>query len=96
MHAIVRTYSGKGAKKIFDELEARKEDVKTLISKVPGFVSFMLMRSDDGGFSVTVCRDKAGTDESRKVAREWIKQNIPSVASAPPAVAEGTVILHVK
>ncbi|SEE71240.1 hypothetical protein SAMN05444161_6819 [Rhizobiales bacterium GAS191] len=30
MHAVVRTYSGKGAKELFDLLEKRKADVENL------------------------------------------------------------------
>jgi hypothetical protein len=35
-----------------------------------GFVSYSLIRTADGGASVTVCEDKAGTDESLQVARD--------------------------
>jgi hypothetical protein len=43
---------------------------------------------------VTVCRDKAGTDRSLEVARQWIKTNAPDVAASAPAVSEGSVILQ--
>ena len=45
--------------------------------------------------SVTVCRDKAGTDASVKVAREWIAQNAAHIKAAPPALAEGETIVHI-
>ena len=70
MHAVVRTYSGKGAKDLFDVLEKRKTDVESLLRPIKGFVSYTLARSGDGGFSVTVCQDKAGTDESVQAARD--------------------------
>jgi hypothetical protein len=38
----------------------------------------------------------AGTDESARVAREWIAKNAANLGAAPPAIAEGTIILHVK
>jgi hypothetical protein len=53
-----------------------------------------LIRTADGGVSVTVCRDKAGTEESLRVAREWIQQNAGHIKANPPAVAEGAVILQ--
>ena len=96
MHAVVRTYSGTGAKQLFDVLEAKKAEVENLIRDVKGFVSYTLMRSGDGGVSVTVCNDKAGTDESLKVAREWLQKNAPGTGAAPPTVAEGSVILQLK
>jgi len=59
-------------------------------------VSFSLARTASGGFSVSVFQDKVGTDESVRVAREWIAKNAANLGAAPPAISEGTVILHVK
>jgi len=66
MYAVVRSYSGKGATELFDALGQREEDVRALISGVPGFVSYAAVRNGDGGVTVTVCDDKAGTDESSR------------------------------
>jgi hypothetical protein len=96
MHAIIRTYSGAGAKKLFDLLEQRKGEVEALIRPVKGFVSYSLIRGADGGASVTVCQDKAGTDESMRVAREWIGKNASDIGTAAPTVVEGPAILHLK
>ena len=96
MHSVIRTYSGPAAKKLFDVLEERKRELETIIRPIKGFVSYSLLRSADGGASVTVCQDKAGTDESLRVAREWIQKNASSVSANPPAVSEGSVILHLK
>ena len=96
MHAVVRTYSGKGAKELVDVLETRKADVEKLIRSVKGFVSYTLARSGDGGFSVTVCQDKAGTDESLRVAKEWITKNAGNTGVGAPTVSEGSVIMQLK
>ena len=96
MHAVVRNYSGAGAKELFDLLEQRKADVEAVIRKVPGLMSYTLLRSDSGGVSVTVCKDKAGADESLKVAREWIQKNASNTGASPPAVMEGSVIIQIK
>jgi hypothetical protein len=95
MHAVIRSYSGKGAKQLFDTLEANKSSVESLIRSVNGFVSYTLARAADGGISVTVCNDKAGCDESLKRAKAWIAENAASAGSAPPTVSEGTVILDI-
>ena len=95
MHAVVRTYSGAGATQLFDVLEAQKSDVEAALRKVPGLVSYTLLRQSDGGMSVTVCTDKAGTDESLKVAREWIQKNASNVQANPPAVVEGSAIVQI-
>jgi hypothetical protein len=96
MHAVVRTYTGKGAKELMDVLERNNAEVERLIRAVEGFVSFSLVRTASGGFSVSVFQDKAGTDESVRVAREWIAKNAANLGAAPPAISEGTVILQVK
>jgi hypothetical protein len=94
MHAVVRTYSSAGAKKLFDMLEERKKDVEDLIRPIKGFVSYSLIRTADGGVSVTVCQDKAGTEESLRVAADWIRQNAPGTGANAPTVLEGSVILQ--
>ena len=96
MYAVVRNYSGAGAKKLVDSLEKHKADVEALIRKVPGLMSYTLLRSGDGGVSVTVCKDKAGADESLKVAHDWIQKNAPNTGASPPAVTEGSVIVQIK
>ena len=63
---------------------------------VNGFVSYLLARTADGGVSVTVCQDKAGTDESIRVAREWVAKNAANAGAGAPQVAEGPVMLHLK
>jgi hypothetical protein len=96
MHAVVRTYSGKGAKELFDLLEKHKADVEKLMRSVKGFVSYSLVRTAEGGFSVSIAQDKAGVDESIQKARDWIKQNAASAGTNPPAISEGSVILQLK
>lgn len=96
MYAIVRNYSGAGAKQLFDVLERQKAEVEATIRKVPGLVSYTLVRSGDGGMSITVCKDKAGADESLKVARDWIQKNASSIHANPPVVTEGSVIVEIK
>jgi hypothetical protein len=93
MYAVVRTYSGQGASELFDLLGQREEDVKALISGVPGFVNYAALRSGDGGVTVTVCEDKVGTDESSRRAAEWVKENVSSTVD-PPAISEGDTVLQ--
>ena len=63
-------YSGQGGSALFDALAKSEDDVKALISTVPGFTSYAAFRNDSGGQTVTVCQDKAGTDESSRRAAE--------------------------
>lgn len=95
MHAIVRSYSGPGAKELFDLLEERKKEVESLIRPVTGLVSYAMLRTGDGGITVTVCQDKAGTDESLRIAREWVQENASGLGTNPPTVSEGPVVVSV-
>ena len=94
MHAVVRNYSGQGASQLFSEIESKVAEVESIIRAVPGFVSYTLLRTDDGGISVTVCQDKAGTDASVQAAAGFIRQNMTAQGN-PPVVSEGNTILHI-
>ena len=92
MHAVIRHYRGNA--QFFDELERRTDEVEQVIRGVSGFVSYVLVRTADGGFSVGVYEDEAGADESNRVAADWIRQNLPHLTVDPPEVVAGGVILH--
>ena len=91
MYAAVRSYSGPGAKELFDRIEKNKKEVKKLIRDVSGFVSYSLISTDDGGISVTVCKNKKGTDQSIQIAKDWVQKNATDLNPNPPQVAEGEV-----
>jgi hypothetical protein len=93
MHAVVRTWSGQGASELFDLLGQREDEVRELITGVPGFVSYAAVRTGDGGVTVTVCEDKEGTDESSRRAADWVRENVSGTAD-PPAIAEGDTVLQ--
>jgi hypothetical protein len=93
MYVVVRSYSGQGAAELFDLLADREDDVRALLSGVPGFVSYVAFGSDGGGTTVTICQDKAGTDESSRRAAEWVKDNVTTTVD-PPAMTEGSTVLH--
>ncbi|MBS0563214.1 MAG: hypothetical protein JSR87_01630 [Proteobacteria bacterium] len=96
MYAMTRKFAGKGAAELARLLAARKGDVeKAMKQQVPGLVSYHLIQTEDGCVSFTLCRDKAGTDKSLSVAREWLKANAGHLEIPAPAVSEGKVIAHV-
>jgi hypothetical protein len=93
MYAVVRSYTGQGAEELFDLLGQREEDVRELISAVPGFVSYAAIRRGDGGITMTVCEDKAGTDESSRRAAGWVAENLSTKPGAPE-MTEGETVLQ--
>ena len=93
MYAVVRNYSGESATAVFDLIESREDDVKELIEGVPGFASYTAFRTDAGGTTVTVCEDKAGTDESSKRAAGFVSENLDAQLD-PPEISEGSTALQ--
>jgi hypothetical protein len=93
MYAVVRTYSGAGASELFEVLGKRQEDVEELIGGVPGFISYAAVPTAGGGITMTVCEDKAGTDESSRRAAGWVKENVSATAD-PPEVTEGATVVQ--
>ena len=76
MHAVIRRYQGSA---IIDAVVSRRGEVEALIRDVPGFVAYYAVRAGDGGATITVCQDQAGTAESTRRAAEWVRQNMPGV-----------------
>jgi len=95
MYAVVRTYAGAGAKELFDLLERRKAEVEAAMRTVPGLVSYTLVRTAEGGMAVTVCQDRAGADESTRIAKEWIQQHASEIGSKLPVVDLGSVLVQI-
>lgn len=96
MNVVVRTYSGKGSKELLSLLEKNKTEVEKLMRSVKGFESYTLARSSEseGGMSMTVCQDKAGTDESVRIAKDWLAKNAANISMDPPRVTVGSIVIH--
>jgi hypothetical protein len=92
-YVVIRSYSGPGVSGLSDLLGQREAEVTDLISGVPGFVTYAAFGSGDGLTTVTVCEDKAGTDESSRRAAQWVKDNARQPVD-PPVITEGSTILQ--
>src|SRR5437016_1448438 len=91
MHAVVRRYKDT---KLMETLVQRQDEVERVIMGAPGFVAYYLIKSADGGATVTVCEHQAGTSASSQRAGEWILQNAPASAGNAPEVTEGEVSIE--
>lgn len=96
MQVVIRNYSGKGANELFNLLEKQSAEVQTAMKAVKGFISYTLARTEAGGFSITICQDKAGIDESVQKAKEWVAKNAASTGVAAPEVTQGDAFVHLK
>ena len=95
MRVCLRQYTGAGAAELIDRLEKNSDEVKSLIGSVKGLVSYGIARTPDGGFTITVCQDQAGIDESITRAKEWIAANAADIGVAPPEVTTGDAVLRI-
>jgi hypothetical protein len=91
MHATMRYYHGNT--ELAGQLAAREDEIRAVISAVPGFRAYYLVQLDDATVSITVCDDQAGTDESTKAAAAWIAENMPELSASPPNVSSGAVTM---
>ena len=91
MYATVRRYKNAGA--LADAMSSKTDEVKALISGVAGFVSYYATRDGDTVTSISIYNDKAGGDESTRLAREWVGQNVKGALGAPE-VSGGEVFIN--
>lgn len=90
MYAVVRRYQDS---QVLDALAPRQAEVEELLRGVPGFVAYYAVRSGDGGVTITICQDQAGTEESTRRARAWVQEHVPAAVNSPPEVTEGEVFI---
>jgi heme-degrading monooxygenase HmoA len=92
MYTVIRRYTG--ASELADALVQRQQEVKDLISGVPGFKAYHALRTDWGDVAtITICDDRTGTDESIRRAAGWVRSNLSRVEMRPPEIIEGEIIL---
>jgi len=92
MYASIRRYAGDVA--LADRLAEHEDEVRALISGIPGFRAYYLVRGDDATTSITICDDRAGAEQSNKVAAGWLRENLSDVTVAPPQVTAGDIVIH--
>jgi hypothetical protein len=92
MFATIRKYNG--APTLTDELYKRQEEIKAVLQPVQGFHSYYVVKTVDGAVTMTVCDDRAGAEESNRVAAAWLKDKLPTFATRPPEITAGEVRFH--
>lgn len=94
MFASIRKYNA--APLISEELVKHQDAIKTVLGAVPGFCAYYLVKTTDGAVSLTVCSDRAGAEESNRVASNWMKENLPVFASRSPEIMVGEVRIQLE
>ena len=91
MHAVIRRYTNAGT--LIDEMNRRSNEVESIISSVPGFTAYHAVRVGDSLVTISIFRDRDGTEESTRRAAEWVRDNLPVGSVSPPEVTEGDVFI---
>jgi len=89
-YVVVRHYQD--SSKLIDGLAQRPDEIESLIRGIAGFVAYSLVRTESGGFSVSVYEDRAGAEESVRVARDYVQKNFADVGN-PPEVVQGDAVI---
>jgi hypothetical protein len=94
MFAVVRHYH-------FDKKDSKEidrmvqDEFVPLIKKAKGFVRYYWLDTGAGeGASFGVFKDKAGADESVRLAADFIKTKMAKVVMQKPEVIEGPIKAH--
>ncbi len=94
MFAVVRHYH-------FDKKDSKeidrmvRDEFVPIIKKAKGFVRYYWLDTGAGeGASFSVFKDKAGADESVRLAADFIKTKMSKVVMQKPEVIEGPIKAH--
>lgn len=94
MYAAIRHYhfDAKNSAEIDRQV---KETFVPLLKKAKGFVSYHWVDNGKGeGASLSVFQDKAGADESVRLAADFVAQKLSKFVTQKPEVIEGPVVAH--
>jgi hypothetical protein len=93
MYASVRRYQTDPGS--VDEVLRRVDEGFAPIVITGGFMDYYVL--DAGGgviLSISVFEDKAGAEESDRLAVDWVGQNLASLIPGPPEITAGEVRVH--
>jgi hypothetical protein len=72
-----------------------RESFVPLIKKARGFVRYYWLDTGKGeGASLSVFQDKAGADESVRLAADYVREHLSKLLTQKPEVIEGPVKAH--
>ncbi len=93
MHASIRKYRIKSDS--IAALAVRVEDgFVPIISKLPGFVSYMVVDGGDGVVaSISVFENQEAAEQSNAAAAAWVKENLSDVITEAPEITAGEIAL---
>lgn len=91
MYAVIRKYTFDPT--VSEELDRKIRDFFVpQLKTVPGFVAYYWLESGEGaGASLSVFQDKAGAEESVRLAARFVEQHLAGFPVTSPEVTAGEV-----
>ncbi|HET7451168.1 MAG TPA: hypothetical protein VFL12_00365 [Thermoanaerobaculia bacterium] len=72
-----------------------REDFVPLVKQARGFIRYYWLDTGKGeGVSLSLFNDKAGADESVRLASDWVRTRLRTLVTQKPEVIEGTIKAH--
>jgi hypothetical protein len=92
-YVTVRRYEG--VTNVAEAARLVQEGFVPLIHKIKGFVAYYWVDAGGGVMvSTSIFHDQAGEEESNKIAKEWVIENLAKVFPNPPQITAGKVVAH--
>jgi hypothetical protein len=94
MHVAMRQYQVDPGS-VDEIIRGVNEGLLPIIKDVDGYQAYYAVDAGGGRIaSVSVFEDRAGAEESTRMAADYIRQNMASLFPNPPEVLQGEVVVH--
>ena len=94
MFAVIRHYHFDRKDGAEIDRQIRQEFVP-IVKNAKGFVRYYWLDTGEGeGASVSVFKDKAGADESVRLAADYVKDHLSKLLTQKPEIIEGPIKAH--
>ena len=92
MFAVIRHYhfNPKDGAEIDRQI---REEFVPIVKNAKGFVRYYWLDTGEGA-SVSVFKDKAGADESVRLAADYVKEHLSKLLTQKPEIIEGPIKAH--
>lgn len=92
MYSVVRIYKMKSAGDIDRVVDATRSGFLPIVTKAPGFMAYTMAAAPDGTLvTIGMFKDRAGADESTRLAADWVRDTLAWSVEGPPKISEGEV-----
>ena len=92
MFAVIRHYHFNPKDGAEIDCQIREEFVP-IVKNAKGFVRYYWLDTGEGA-SVSVFKDKAGADESVRLAADYVKEHLSKLLTQKPEIIEGPIKAH--